>query len=129
MGEEKAFVPYHTNPDAIRWELHRVWVVEATLASGKRHVVPKRRYYIDEDSWAVVLMDGFDAEGKLWRTSYTLNEMVPDSNGVFADHTGVVYNLQASTMSAIQYLDTLKVVPARPLSYWSADALSSDSAR
>ena len=128
-GEEKTFVPFHANPDAVRWELHRVWVVEATLASGKRHVVPKRRYYIDEDSWAVMMMDGYDAEGKLWRTSQTMNMLVPDANGMFVTHTGVVYNLQASTMSVIQYLDTLKEVPARPVSYWSADALSSDSAR
>ncbi|ORB72617.1 DUF1329 domain-containing protein, partial [Mycobacterium timonense] len=60
-GDEKAFVPFHTNPDHVRWELHRVWEVEATLASGKRHAVPKRRFYIDEDSWAILLVDGYDA--------------------------------------------------------------------
>jgi hypothetical protein len=30
--------------DYVRWELHRVWVVEATLAPGKRHVIPRRRF-------------------------------------------------------------------------------------
>nr|GFD30549.1 hypothetical protein [Tanacetum cinerariifolium] len=32
---------HHLNPDVLRWELHRVWVVEATLKSGKRHVMPR----------------------------------------------------------------------------------------
>ena len=34
-----------------RYELHRVWVVEATLKEGKRHIYHKRILYIDEDSW------------------------------------------------------------------------------
>lgn len=127
-GDEKAFVAHHTNPDAVRWELHRVWVVEATLAPGKRHAVPKRRYYIDEDSWAVLLMDGYDAEGKLWRTSHTMNLVLPEAS-VHALNATVVYNLQADTMSAIQYLDGFKVVAPRPVSFWSAEALSEDSAR
>ena len=34
--ESDSFVPYHPNPDKVRWELHRVWVVEATVGySGK----------------------------------------------------------------------------------------------
>ena len=34
--------PNHLNPDLVRWELHRVWVVEATLKPGKRHIYSKR---------------------------------------------------------------------------------------
>ncbi|MDQ5897900.1 MAG: hypothetical protein QG612_1986, partial [Pseudomonadota bacterium] len=49
--EDKALEKHHLKSDAMRWELHRVWVVEATLAAGKRHVSPKRRYYLDEDTW------------------------------------------------------------------------------
>ncbi|ATE58649.1 DUF1329 domain-containing protein [Thauera sinica] len=127
-GDESAFVPFHTNPDHVRWELHRVWVVEATLAAGKRHAVPKRRFYIDEDSWAVLLADGYDAEGKLWRTSQVFNMIVPEAEMLATNFT-VVYNLQASTMSAIQYVDALKVIPPRKTSYFSGDAMSSDSAR
>ncbi len=127
-GADHAFVSSHTNPDTVRWEMHRVWVVEAALAPGKRHVVPKRRYYIDEDSWAVMMMDGYDSQGKLWRTSQVMNMIVPDA-GMHATNTGVVYNLEASTMSAIQYLDGFKVVAPRSVNYWSADALSSDSSR
>lgn len=50
-----------------RYELHRVWVVEANLKPGLRHLLPKRIFYLDEDSWRVVATDIYDAEGKLWR--------------------------------------------------------------
>jgi hypothetical protein len=50
-----------------RYELHRVWVVEATVKQGVRHVAPKRTFYIDEDSWSLVASDDYDAQGKLWK--------------------------------------------------------------
>jgi hypothetical protein len=53
-----------------RFELHRVWVVEATLKSGASHVVPRKTFYIDEDSYTIVLADGYDGRGNLWR-AYT----------------------------------------------------------
>lgn len=128
VGEGKAFVPFHTNPDHVRWEQHRVWVVEATLAEGKRHAVPKRRFYIDEDSWAVLLADGYDAEGKLWRTTQVFNMTVPEAEMMSSTFTAI-YNLQANTMSAVQYIDSLKVVPARKIRFFSSEALGQDSAR
>ncbi|WP_432474734.1 DUF1329 domain-containing protein [Amphritea sp. HPY] len=59
--------PNHLNPEHIRYELHRVWVVDATLAEGKRHVYGKRTFYFDEDSWVAVLQDSYDNRGELWR--------------------------------------------------------------
>lgn len=50
-----------------RYEQHRVWVVEATVKKGVRHVAPKRTFYVDEDSWAIVVADDHDAQGKLWK--------------------------------------------------------------
>jgi hypothetical protein len=55
------------SPDVNRFELRRVWVVEATLKAGKRHVAPKRTFYIDEDSWTVVAAEVYDGSGKLSR--------------------------------------------------------------
>ena len=57
LGKKEMFIPYntqqfhtkkvdqvlehnHLNPDYVRWELYRVWVVEATLAPSKRHALP-----------------------------------------------------------------------------------------
>ena len=62
--------PNHLNPDLVRWELHRVWVVEATLAEGKRHVYSKRTFYLDEDSWAALASDQYDGRGQLYRSGF-----------------------------------------------------------
>jgi hypothetical protein len=69
---------HHLNPDHIRWELHRVWVVEASLAAGKRHQAPKGRYYLDEDTWTAVLGDRWDANGQLWKTMFSNPIVMPE---------------------------------------------------
>lgn len=66
--------PGHINPDLARYELHRVWVVEATLRQGMSHIYAKRTFYIDEDSWAVLVTDKYDARGELWRTAEQHNQ-------------------------------------------------------
>ncbi|GAA0688556.1 DUF1329 domain-containing protein [Marinobacterium maritimum] len=67
-GDYSLLTPNHIDPKAERWELHRVWVVEATLKEGKRHVYDKRTFYVDEDTWMVVLADAYDGRGELWRS-------------------------------------------------------------
>lgn len=57
----------HFKQAAVRYELHRVWVVEASLRKGEHHVFGKRRFYVDEDSWNVVLVENYDHEGHIWR--------------------------------------------------------------
>lgn len=61
--------PLHLNPEHLRYELHRVWVVEATLRSGERHVYKKRVFYFDEDSWSALVVDQYDNRDQLWRVS------------------------------------------------------------
>lgn len=61
------YLPDYVNRDLMRYELHRVWVVEATLKEGMRHIFPKRVMFIDEDSWTLLLTDLYDAQGKIWR--------------------------------------------------------------
>ncbi len=67
--------PGHINPEYMRYELHRVWEVEATLREGISHIYGKRYFYIDEDSWQIVAVDQYDRRGQLWRVSeaYTIN--------------------------------------------------------
>ena len=88
IGKKEVFIPYnnyrvgspsvsykqllqpgHLNPEYARYEKHRVWVVEATLKEGKRHIYHKRRMYLDEDSWGAALIDQYDERGELWRVS------------------------------------------------------------
>jgi hypothetical protein len=61
--------PLHINPDLARYELHRVWVVDATLREGARHIYKRRTFYVDEDSWQIVAMDQYDNRDQLWRVS------------------------------------------------------------
>ena len=46
-----------------------MWVVEATLKPGASHIYKRRTFYIDEDSWAIVVTDKYDARDQLWRVS------------------------------------------------------------
>ena len=51
-----------------------VWVVDSTLKQGTSHIYARRTFYIDEDSWAILLIDKYDARGELWRTAELHNE-------------------------------------------------------
>jgi hypothetical protein len=64
---KEMFGPRYPRRDLIRYELHRVWVVEATRKPGKRHIFSKRILYLDEDSWLALVEDIYDDDGKLWR--------------------------------------------------------------
>ncbi len=59
----KSFV----TPAYRRFELHRVWVVDAKLKPGFQHLVPHRIYYLDEDSWSIAAVTEFDKNGKVWK--------------------------------------------------------------
>lgn len=63
----------HINQDLTRYELHRVWVVEATLKEGERHIYAKRVFYIDEDSWGASEIEHYDGRGELWRVAEAHN--------------------------------------------------------
>jgi hypothetical protein len=150
VGKKEMFVPYnankymqpktdaevltkqHVNPDFMRWELHRVFVVEATLRQGQRHQAPKSRYYCDEDSWNCVLGDRWDANGQLWKTLWAQPFVAPDLPGNpigafgFNDlvsgqaFVGNLYNAKAS-----QYA----VKPRYPDSVFTPDAMAGEGIR
>ena len=62
-------MPGHINPEHVRYEKHRVWVVEATLKEGTRHIYGKRVFFIDEDSWQIHVADLYDNRGDLYRVA------------------------------------------------------------
>ena len=72
-GADLAFTdilkPLHVNPEHLRYELHRVWIVEATLKTGASHIYKRRTFYIDEDSWQILVADIYDNRDQLWRVS------------------------------------------------------------
>jgi hypothetical protein len=130
---EELMGPNFLNPNLVRWELHRVWVVEASLREGKRHVVPKRTYYLDEDSWNVLLSDGWDAKGQLWRGYYSLTLLAPDVPALIGNilnwggynvQTGEYYLSVATNGSPVQY----QLTPRRPADAYGPESLN-ESAR
>lgn len=95
VGKAEMYVPYnnnrlyglpvsavlgktHPNPDALRYELHRVWVVEGTVAPGAHDVVSRRRLYLDEDTWMAVYADSWDEEGQLWKFGQATMYVMPE---------------------------------------------------
>ena len=97
-------MPGHLNPAYLRYELHRVWVVEGTLKPGERHIYSKRRFYIDEDSWNIAIADQYDGRGDLWRVSMAYLKNYYDVPTVWTA-LDVFHDLQARRY-AVQNLDS-----------------------
>lgn len=125
--------PHFLNPDHVRWELHRVWEVEGTLKPGKRHTVPKRKYYLDEDSWQIVLFDGWDAKGDLWRMNYSLTYLVPDLPALVTNVMWGGYDLQTGAYyfnaAMNEAMPHYKVSEPRNEALWSPEELANQGAR
>jgi hypothetical protein len=87
IGKQEIYIPYNSyklsskalkydkdiirknsiNPELMRYELHRVWVVEANLKAGSKHIYGKRVFFLDEDTWQVAYEDAYDIRKQLWR--------------------------------------------------------------
>jgi hypothetical protein len=88
-------MPGHINPEHMRYEKHRVWVVEATLKDTERHIYGKRVFYIDEDSWAIAVADQYDAQGLLWRVSMSMSRTFYEVPTTWSAGFDVFHDLQA----------------------------------
>jgi hypothetical protein len=126
-----ALTPNHINPDHMRWELHRVWVVEATLKPGQRDLYSKRTFYLDEDSWVALAADQYDAKGQLYRSSFSNMTFSYDVNAVnadnyaFHDFASGSYSLvgAAGMGEGMRYIDPL------PDLQWSSETLAGSGVR
>ncbi|MDX9698237.1 MAG: DUF1329 domain-containing protein [Rhodocyclaceae bacterium] len=98
VGKQEMYIPYNAfkiaghqcdrktafqdksyfNPECERWELHRVWVVDATLKDGQRHVHSKRRYYLDEDAYISGIYEAWDQGGSLERLGISHSFPIPE---------------------------------------------------
>lgn len=148
VGKKEMYVPYNTykwgwtaavkdilkpgtvNPDVLRWELHRVWVVEATLKAGARHGYSKRRFYLDEDSWYTLLNENYDARGDIWRTAVmslapNYDALVPGGN------THVYYDFNSGVYTHIGTVNEHKVeyLAPQPDTAFAPDALAGSGVR
>jgi len=57
----------HINQDLARYELHRVWVIEANNKPETRHTFKKKVLYVDEDTWNVVMTDNYDQRDQYYK--------------------------------------------------------------
>lgn len=143
VGKRDMYIPYNTfgmaygstadqllspgylNPEVVRWELHRVWVVEATLREGMSHVYARRVFYLDEDSWVAVASDQYDAQGRLFRSSFafvTPSYDVPAPLAILC----VIYDFRAGSYSLAGYapdIGGVRHVKPRPDRTWTPDSL------
>jgi len=149
VGKKEMYVPYngyklmyakdikpaltanHINPDFMRWELHRVWVVEATLKPGQRDLYSKRMFYLDEDSWVALAADQYDSKGQLYRStllnmtySYDVNAVNADNYALYDFATGV-YSLVAAAGSS----DGMRYIDPLPELQWSSESLAGSGIR
>ncbi len=86
VGRKEMYIPYHSyeinspehkytdliranhlNQDLTHYELHRVWVVDATVREGTRHQFKRRTFYVDEDSWSIAVVDCYDNRDQMWK--------------------------------------------------------------
>ncbi len=121
VGKQEMFVPYNSskinytpidqllgskfaNPDKVRWELHRVWIVKAKRKADKRHIAAERVFYIDEDSWAFLATEGKDDSGKLFRVGFT-NLQASSKGGSVIAGGGFYYDLSKGQYLLATYVD------------------------
>lgn len=151
VGKKEMYIPYnangmhvpekdsdlllasHLNPDHVRWELHRVWVIEAKLKPGQRHQAPRSRYYVDEDTWVAVLGDRWDAKDQLWRTLWSHPMVMPDLPATTPPQQWGFNDLVAGTWYASGVVNErpqhYKVVPRRPDTFFTPDAMAGEGVR
>jgi hypothetical protein len=86
--------PRYPRRDLIRYELHRVWVVEGTVRPDKRHTMARRIFYLDEDTWLISVVDAYDTRGELWRVSEHLPQLLYEFPTCVAN-SSVFYDLVA----------------------------------
>ncbi len=150
VGKQELYIPYnsnkvftvsnptdllgehHLNPADIRWELHRVWVVQATLKAGKRHVMPRSTYYLDEDTWAAVLGERYDAQNQLAKALWTTPVVLPDMPGVVTLTNGFYDLLSGAWFTGDIFAgknEQYRVVQAYKDSVFTPDALAGEGVR
>lgn len=132
---DELFRPKHVNPDIIRWELHRVWVVEATLKPGKRHIYPKRRFYVDEDSWAALATESYDGRGNIYKVGTSTQSPSYDIPAPLA-LTQIFYDLITANYVVNTWIGDngvangyFKAIAPLPKRFWSPESMAGSGIR
>jgi hypothetical protein len=128
IGKKEMFIPYNNNgmtavpfnnvlldhfidPNIVRWELHRVWIVEATLHPGEHNVMARRVLYVDEDTWQIALVDGYDANNELFHVTICYNYLRPELPGLVNPGASMLIDMQTGNYSTHVQLWNEKIHP------------------
>jgi hypothetical protein len=98
LGKKELLVPFHNfavndpslsyktlvqvgslNPDYLRYERRRVWVIEGSVKPGLRHTAARRIIYADEDHWMPLIGESYDSRGQLWRVNIATHFYSPEA--------------------------------------------------
>jgi hypothetical protein len=130
--DKEAVASHFLNPDYVRWELHRAWVVQADLRKGKRHALAKRVFYLDEDNWRAILADGWDGQGQLWHSTVSLPTIVSELPAVI-NYIQAVYNVQTGAYGVNMMYNGVKPkiqqIEPKPDSFFSPENLAATGIR
>lgn len=151
LGKKEIYVPYnnlrmytaksdadvlgdrHVKPEFMRWELHRMWVIEAALKAGQRHAAVRSRYYCDEDSGHCLLGERWDSKGQLWKMTWGATVPVGELPGLMMPQFGMI-DLLAGTafvagLNSAGGPAPIEVKKRWPETYFSSDALAGEGVR
>jgi len=96
--------PHHFQPDKVRYELRRVWVVEATPLPNARHMAKRKRFYLDEDSWIALAYEGWDQSDRLFRLLLSNTMANYYTGGIIQGASVQAYDLARGQYAGLQLL-------------------------
>lgn len=88
--------PKSVTAKARRYELHKVYVIEANVKPGLRHSAPKRVFFLDADTYLALAADDYDAQGKLWKHRESYAMPVHELQGACALVPYAQYDMQSN---------------------------------
>lgn len=106
----------------VRYEVHRVWVVEGTVKPGVRMTNPFRRLYLDEDTWAALTSDLYDDQNNYqsYGENYVTFQPALPATITAGD---AWYNFQKSEYSgAFLFLGISDLLKSQPIDFSPVDA-------
>ncbi len=129
---DEQYLPQFLNPAIIRWELHRMRVVEATVKPGARNVDARRTIYCDEDTGAAIMGDVYDASGTIWKMQHMMPLIMPDVPCVHVAQNFFTYDLHVGDYSGGDVynagaLPQWKLVPELPDSFFTPGQLAASA--
>ena len=106
-------------------------MVEGRLAPGQHHVAPRRKLYLDEDTWLALYSEAWDEDGRLWKFGHATMFALPSVPAViggsqfFYDLIGGGYCQDFVAQPPGAY----RLTPMHPADAFAPGSMAADSLR